>query len=216
MIEEFTKNYYDLLTGEYAGINLTRIVNYEEFETKQIQDSIQPYYQSEIFKQSIEKHGLHVDVGFGGGFPILPLARILPEINFVGVETRGKKAKVVGEIAEKLHLNNVSLIHERIENILIDKPCTISLKAVGKVYDFLSRINSTENVQVFFYKGPNFYEFEKEQIKMSENDWRIIEEKEIWLQGVEKRYIIGFENKKVLRGTENKKLKNLVKLSELL
>lgn len=213
---DFAKNYYDLLVGEYSGINLTRITNYDEFLLKQISDSLEAYNQSEVFKNSLAQNNIHVDIGFGGGFPLLPLANHLPEKKFVGIETRGKKVKVVSEIANKLRVNNVCLVHERIENILIDLPASLSLKAVGKVNDFLSKIFASQKVQVFFYKGPNFYELESEQIKMAEVNWKMIEEREINLQGVEKRYLIGFENKEVLRGTENKQVKNLVKLSELL
>ena len=215
-MKEFSKKYYDLLNGEYKGINLTRIVDYDEFWVKQILDSIEPLEQSKIFKKTITESSAHIDVGFGGGFPILPLAKKLPKKKFVGVETRGKKARVVGEIAEKLGLSNVRLEHLRIENLLIDSNASVSFKAVGKVYDFLEKIKTTERITVFFYKGPGFYELEKEQIEKSKKDWEIVEQIEIELEGVEKRYLIAFQNKKVLRGTENKTTKNLVKLSELI
>ena len=94
-------------------------------------------------------------------------------------------------------------------------PCTITLKAVGKVADFLSKINANQQVQVFFYKGPNFYSLEKEQIDLALEGWDIIEEIEINLPGVDKRYLIGFQNKNLLSKSTNKQLKNLVKLSDL-
>ena len=215
-MEEFITNYYDLITKKYAGINLTRITDYEEFKQKQIIDSIEPYRQSEEFKASLDSKYIHIDVGFGGGFPILPLAKTLPNKKFLGVETRNKKVKVVGEIAEKLMLNNVRLIHSRIENIFIDLPVSISFKAVGKVNDFLEKIKTNQTCRVYFYKGPNFYDFEKDQIKKAKKDWKIIEEKEICLDGVDKRYLIGFENKKVLHGTSNKTTNNLVILSHII
>jgi len=215
-METFSKRYFDLLTGEYSGINLTRIVDYDEFLVKQIKDSVEAYKQSNIFQKRLQSSRCLVDVGFGGGFPILPLANMLPELLFVGVETRGKKVKVVSEISQKLGQENTKFIHSRIENLLIDREVTVSLKAVGKVFDFLDKIKTTKIISVFFYKGPNFYDLEHEQIKKALVDWNIIEEREINLQGVEKRYLIGFQNKKVLRGTENKFCKNLVKLSDLL
>ena len=213
---EFAKRYFSLLTQDYAGINLTRINEFEEFYTKQILDSILPLEQSQIFKNSINKTGLHIDVGFGGGFPILPLAKLYPDIRFIGVETRAKKVKVVSEIAQKLGITNVVLVHERVENLQIDMAATISFKAVGKVYDFLSKLNLLQKNQIFFYKGPNFYQIESEQIKMTQTDWDLIEESEIKIEGVEKRYLIGFENKNVPCGTNNKSINNLVKLSQLL
>jgi 16S rRNA (guanine527-N7)-methyltransferase len=210
---DFSRKYFELLTNEYKGINLTRINEFNEFNDKQIVDSVRPYESSQIFKSLINKCGLMVDIGFGGGFPILPMANLLPDINFVGVETRNKKVKVVGEIASILGLKNVHLVHSRIENFYLDKDCVCTLKAVGKVNDFLSRISTDREISVFFYKGPNFYDIEKEEIQKTKQDWEIIEEEEIFVPGTEKRYLIGFKNKNVLRRTKD--VKQLVKLSSI-
>ena len=210
-MNKFVEEYYELLTNEYSGINLTRITDYEEFKLKQISDSIEPFEQSQVFQESLEKTRVMVDVGFGGGFPILPLARHAGQYRYFGVETRAKKVKVVAEIAEKLGLKNTDFYHSRIEQIMIDIPVVCTFKAVGKVNDFLNKIYTTEIIQVFFYKGPNFYEIEYDQIKEAKKHWKIIEEKEINLPGVEKRILIGFENKQARKG-----LNNLVKLSELI
>ncbi|MAZ49328.1 MAG: hypothetical protein CME65_12265 [Halobacteriovoraceae bacterium] len=204
-MKEFAQNYFELLNGKYAGINLTRITEPEEFWNKQILDSIEPFYQSKTFQNSINESSLHIDVGFGGGFPLLPLAFLNPQKEFIGIEARAKKAKVVDEIALELGLNNVNCHHIRLENLLIDVPCSITLKAVGKVYDFLSLINAKNKVKVFFYKGPNFTNIEAAQIKRAKSEWSVIEDLEIDVQGTEKRYIIGFENKNVPHGTTNKK-----------
>ncbi len=72
---------------------------------------------------------------------------------------------MVAEIAHKLGLKNVKLHHERIENVLIDKPAVCSLKAVGKVDDFLSRINCPYRTRVYFYKGPNFHQLEEDSLE---------------------------------------------------
>lgn len=215
-MDEFIDKYYNLLTKEYAGINLTRITNYEDFKLKQIADSIEPQYQSSYFSQAMQEYGVHVDVGFGGGFPILPLAYINSKIRYIGIESRAKKVKVVNEIAQKLGLKNVKCFHMRVENLLFNQSVSVSFKAVGKVNDFLSKLNADTEIKVFFYKGPNFYQVEQEQLKSATKDWELVEEKEIKLQGIEKRYIIGFKNKTVLRRTQDKTTNNLVKLSQLI
>ena len=212
-MNSFTKKYYDLLTGEYSGINLTRITDIDEFQSKQIDDSILPIHHSDIFKSSIDSAELIIDVGFGGGFPLLPLAHIFPEKKFLGIETRGKKVDVVEDIANKLGLTNISFLHARIEKVLIDKETVVTFKAVGKVNDFLSKINSNKKVKVFFYKGPNFYKLEEDQIKNALKSWEIIEEKEIQLPGTEGRLLIGFTNKKVPCGTISSN--QLVKVSSI-
>lgn len=213
-MEKFSREYYKLLTEEYAGINLTRINEYNEFEAKQIVDSVKPYEESTIFKDLLNSHKLMIDIGFGGGFPILPMANLLPDIQFVGVETRNKKCKVVGVMAEKLGLKNTKFVHSRLENFFIDKECVCTLKAVGKVYDFLSKISTDKIITVFFYKGPNFYELEKDQLEKVKKDWEVIEEREIDVPGTDKRIFIGFRNKNVLHGTFD--IKQLVKLSSIL
>lgn len=213
-MEEFAKKYFDLLTGEFKGINLTRINEFDDFYLKQIIDSVAPFCQSDVFNSSIVSRGTIIDIGFGGGFPLLPLAHLNPEKQFVGVETRAKKAKVVSQIAEKLGLSNVKFIHSRIENLIIDIPAVCTFKAVGKVGDFLGRINTDKNIKVFFYKGPGFYELEKDQFSSVKKYWNVIEEKELEVEGTDKRLIIGFSNKNVPHGTIN--AQNLVKMSELL
>src|SRR5690606_16023738 len=112
-----------------------------------------PYIQSDLFQKEVQKKKVLVDVGFGGGFPILPLAKLLPEVQFVGVETRRKKADAVRLIAEELKLENVKLVHSRLEDFLFDRPAAITFKAVGTAKDYLPIINRTTNdISVFLYK----------------------------------------------------------------
>ena len=155
-----------------------------------------------------------LDIGFGGGFPILPMAKFKPDCSFLGIETRNKKCKVVGEMAQKLGLSNVKFLHARIENVLIDVDCICTLKAVGKVGDFLNRINTSKKIKVFFYKGPGFYELEKDSLKDALRNWNIVEEKEILVPNTDKRLIIGFENKNVPCGTVRDS--KLVKVSSII
>ena len=58
-----------------------------------------------------------MDVGTGGGFPGIPLAILFPEVEFVLVDSIGKKIKVVNEVASALSLSNVKGIHARAEQI---------------------------------------------------------------------------------------------------
>ncbi|RQO30663.1 16S rRNA (guanine(527)-N(7))-methyltransferase RsmG [Taibaiella sp. KBW10] len=58
-----------------------------------------------------------VDIGTGGGFPGIPLAIFYPEVEFLLVDSIGKKIKVVQEVAAAIGLKNVTAVHSRIENI---------------------------------------------------------------------------------------------------
>lgn len=61
-----------------------------------------------------------VDVGTGGGFPGLPLAIAMPNVDFLLVDSVGKKLKAVEAMAEELGLDNVHVHHGRAEEIVND------------------------------------------------------------------------------------------------
>jgi 16S rRNA (guanine527-N7)-methyltransferase len=58
-----------------------------------------------------------VDIGTGGGFPGIPLAIFYPEVEFLLVDSIGKKLKVVEGVAEAVGLKNVKVLHSRMEDI---------------------------------------------------------------------------------------------------
>jgi 16S rRNA (guanine527-N7)-methyltransferase len=217
-MKEFSAKYLEFLKTELAGINLTRIQSDEEFYQKQIVDSVQPLEESKVFSKALDKTKLLVDIGFGGGFPILPLANQNPECQFIGMEARAKKAKAVDRIREHLQIDNAKLLHQRFEMVNFDKDAVVTFKAVGKVEDLLPLFTTSKSLTVFFYKGPKFYELEN--IESLEKDWEIVEEHFFDIDGTDGRMLIGFKNKNVLRGTrvkDSKKLyKELVNLSDLL
>jgi len=58
-----------------------------------------------------------IDIGTGGGFPGIPLAIVFPNVEFLLVDSIGKKITVVQEIAQAIGLKNVTAIHSRAEQI---------------------------------------------------------------------------------------------------
>lgn len=210
-MKEFSQKYLDLLTGEFKGINLTKIDNPEEFYQKQIMDSVLPMVHSEVFRNALEKTKVLVDIGFGGGFPILPLAYKNPDKKFYGFDARAKKAQVVSKIAASLDLKNVKLKHQRFEEVIFDRDVVVTFKAVGKVSDLLPLFKTNKTLYVFFYKGPNFYELE--DIEKLLDTWELIEEVSYDVEGTDGRMLLGFKNTNVLRGT---KTSQNIKFSELL
>ena len=54
-----------------------------------------------------------MDIGTGGGFPGIPLAILLPEVQFHLVDSIGKKIKVGQAVAEAIGLKNVTFRHCR-------------------------------------------------------------------------------------------------------
>jgi 16S rRNA (guanine527-N7)-methyltransferase len=211
MMLDFSIRYLQILKTSLSGLNLTNIMDSDEFYNKQILDSINPYLQSKFMQSEVARTKRVVDIGFGGGFPILPLAKILPEVEFIGVESRRKKVDAVRLIAQELGLKNVRLVHSRLEDVSINLPAVITFKAVGTVGNYLPLINSPSSVVVFFYKGPGYQEVEMEAAQQLPG-WKQIALEEIEVPMTERRLLVTFRGQNVPRGTAKK----LVKLNELL
>ena len=84
---------------------------------------------------SFKKGTSILDIGTGGGFPGIPLAIMFPEVEFLLVDSIGKKIKVVNEITESIKLMNVSTRHMRAENIDSKFDFIVS-RAVTNMKDF--------------------------------------------------------------------------------
>lgn len=207
----FSLQYLNILKTRFNGLNLTRILDDQEFYEKQVLDSILPYEQCILFRRHLDETQKLVDIGFGGGFPLLPLTYHCPLIHSVGFESRSKKAEAVKIIAEELKIDRVKTFHRRSEEINFDIPVTVTFKAVGTVTDCLAKISCSDTgVRVFFYKGPSFQEKEFSEFEKNlSREWRLILNEQLRVPGTDERRIIGFAPI-VPRGTP----KNLVKLSQ--
>lgn len=57
-----------------------------------------------------------MDVGTGGGFPGIPLAILSPEVDFLLLDSIGKKVKVAQEVSKAIGLRNTTFAHCRMED----------------------------------------------------------------------------------------------------
>lgn len=193
-LKEFSQNYLNVLRGTFAGLNLVGIESDEEFHIKQVLDAVLPLKDSQL-ELSIQKSQLVVDIGFGGGFPLLPLAYSYPTIPFLGFEARGKKVKAVKEIARQLDIHNVKPYHQRLESICFDRSAVVTFKAVGECRSFLEKIWAIVPLTVYFYKGPQVFQLEEASWK-GMTDWILIEKLFYPLPGTDGRWLLGFKNQK--------------------
>ena len=88
-------------------MNLTAIRERGQQITKHLLDSLAVH--------SYLRGGRVADIGTGAGFPGLPLALALPQIEFTLVDSTAKKLKFVEHAAQTLGLRNVQTVHTRAE-----------------------------------------------------------------------------------------------------
>ena len=112
-----------------------------------------------------EKGTKILDVGTGGGFPGIPLAILFPEVEFLLVDSIGKKIKVVNEVSKAIGLTNVRTLHKRAENIKETFDFVVS-RAVTNMTDFKMWVkgkfnnthNNTLNNGILYLKGGDLLE----------------------------------------------------------
>ena len=81
-----------------------------------------------------------MDVGTGGGFPGIPLAILLPEVDFYLIDVIAKKIKVVNEVATGLGLKNVKAEQKRAELVKQEFDFIVS-RAVTNMPDFVNWVD---------------------------------------------------------------------------
>lgn len=93
-----------------------------------------------------------MDVGTGGGFPGIPLAIMFPDIEFLLVDSIGKKIKVVTEVANALGLENVKAVKCRAEEV-DGKFDYIVSRAVTDLGNFLPWVKGKYDRGIIYLKG---------------------------------------------------------------
>ena len=104
--------YCNFLLEYNTHTNLTAIKNREEVYLKHFYDSLTLVKSIDL--TSIENL---LDIGTGAGFPGMVLKIFFPNLQIYLVDSNNKKTKFLNELKDKLNVDKVEVINNRIENI---------------------------------------------------------------------------------------------------
>ena len=132
-------SFMDLLQKWNKVYNLTSVRDPQEMLTHHLLDSLAavPALLRHVSRLPLEegKRLPLLDVGSGGGLPGVVFAICCPQIDVNCVDTVGKKAAFIQQVAASLRLPNLRGIHDRVENLKTRYP-VISCRAFASLVDF--------------------------------------------------------------------------------
>jgi 16S rRNA (guanine527-N7)-methyltransferase len=127
--------YQALLIKWNKVYNLTAVRKPADMLTHHLLDSLAvlPPLSARLAGQGAQRL---LDVGSGGGLPGVVLAIMLPELEVTCVDTVGKKASFIRQVAGELKLRNLSAAHARVEDLRLKPFDVIASRAFASLADF--------------------------------------------------------------------------------
>lgn len=124
-------DYLDLLLKWNKVYNLTAITDHRSGVVRHLLDSlaIVPYIEGERL----------LDVGSGGGLPGIPLAIAYPNKQFTLLDSNSKKTRFLVQAKGELGLDNLNVVHSRIEEFSPERPFDMILsRAFASLKDIMT------------------------------------------------------------------------------
>ncbi|MDR1057556.1 MAG: 16S rRNA (guanine(527)-N(7))-methyltransferase RsmG [Coxiellaceae bacterium] len=141
-------SYISLLTKWNKVYNLIGTNNQKSIIVRHIFDSL-------AITQFIK--GLNIlDFGSGAGFPGLPLALVLPQWNFILLDSSKKKTTFLKHVMLMLDIENIKIVNNRVEKFHFEPSfATIVTRATTKSYDIIEKIKHlcSKSGQILIMKG---------------------------------------------------------------
>ena len=140
---------YERLLKEWATkMNLVAPSTLNDIQTRHIQDSAQ-------LAKYLPKNANVIDLGSGAGFPGVVLA--IMGWNVTCIESITKKTNFLSALKEKLNLQNLTIVNDRIENFLSKTPVNagdfiFTARAFAPLVKILDYTHKTK-CQLFLLKG---------------------------------------------------------------
>ena len=143
--------YLQLLSKWNKAYNLTAIRDLESMVVQHALDGLSVHGYVKLSDKRL------IDVGTGGGVPGVLLAIVRPDLDVCLLDAVGKKARFLRQVKREMRLDNVTVIHDRVENY---SPCekfdVVISRAFSEVNQFLSWTRHLGDKQSRFLamKGP--------------------------------------------------------------
>ena len=127
--------YLDLLQRWNGTYNLTAVRDPNEMLVQHLFDclAVVPPLRAALSGP----HPRVLDVGSGGGLPGVVLAVLMPDVHVVCVDTVGKKAAFIRQVATELGLRNLQAEHARVEALREAPFDLITSRAFASLADFV-------------------------------------------------------------------------------
>ncbi len=128
-VEHALINFIELISKWNRAYNLTAIRDLDAMVVRHLLDSLSI--------ASFIKGNIILDVGTGAGLPGIPLALIFPDKQFVLVDSNQKKTRFLVQAVHALHLTNVKIVHQRVEELTHEPFDTVICRAFSTLREFL-------------------------------------------------------------------------------
>ncbi len=123
-------DYLGLMQKWNKAYNLTAIRDPQQMLIRHLLDSLAvvPHVQSDEL----------IDVGSGGGLPGIPLAILFPDQAITTLDSNSKKTRFQNQVRIELELNNLEVIHGRVESIDDRQFSQVISRAFASIVDMVT------------------------------------------------------------------------------
>lgn len=142
------REYLQLIQKWNRAFNLTAITDLDQMVIRHLLDSLSilPFIDASPV----------LDVGTGAGLPGIPLALARPDIEFVLLDSNGKKTRFLTQVKIELGIENIEIIHSRVEDYRPGKTFSIvTCRAFAALNTILVRTQHllTSETRILAMKG---------------------------------------------------------------
>lgn len=156
-------DYLALLVKWNKVYNLTSVRDPAQMLSRHIIDSLSvlPYLEGPSL----------LDVGTGGGLPGIPAAIAYPDCAVTLLDSNSKKTRFLQQVKAELGLDNVTVVHGRVEQVSLPKFAIITARAFASVDDILRLAGQhcEQNGRLVLMKGV----YPREELQFDSNEFRL-------------------------------------------